>query len=99
MSASKLALSTLPFRGTRLMKSANASHHSPAQKLVDFFKKTRDSDLILAYEEKGTGNIILYAKKSDLLHSIRKFFSSDYAERVQKQQVLARATIKKYIDQ
>ncbi len=81
------------------MKSANASHHSPAQKLVDFFKKTRDSDLILAYEEKGTGNIILYSKKSNFLHSIRKSFSSDYAERVQKQQVLARATIKKYIDQ
>jgi len=99
MSANKLVLSTLPFPGTRPMKSANASPYSPTQKLVDFFKKTRDSDLILAYQEKNTGNTILYAKKSDLLHSIRKFFSSHYAERVQKQQVLARATIKIYIDQ
>ncbi len=81
------------------MKHASVTPHSPAQKLVDFFKKTSDSDLILAYEDKTTGQTILYSKKSDLLHSLRKFFFSDYAEKVQTEQKLARDTIKKYIDQ
>ena len=81
------------------MKHASVTPHSPAQKLVDFFKKTSDSDLILAYEDKTTGQTILYSKKSDLLHSLRKFFFSDYAEKVQMRQKLARFIITTHIDQ
>jgi len=72
MTANQLAISTPPFPGTRPMKFTPP--HSPAQKLVNFFKKTSDSDLILAYEDKTTGQTILYSKKSNLLHSLRKFF-------------------------
>lgn len=69
----------------------------PAQRLVEFFKKTEDSDLILAKEVKG--KTILYSKKPDLLHSLRYFFSDDYANTVRGQQNLARRTINKFVDQ
>jgi hypothetical protein len=81
------------------MKAAGTSQNSPAQRLVEFFKKTEDSDLILACENKKTKEIILYSKKPDVLHSLRKYFSDDYANKVKAQQNLARDTIIKFVDQ
>lgn len=77
------------------MKPASAS--SPAQQLVEFFKKTEDSDLILAKKVKE--KTILYSKKPDLLHSLRKYFSNDYAKEVQRKRDLARKTITEFVDQ
>lgn len=78
------------------MKSASNATQTPAQTLVDFFKKTRNSDLILA---KTEGNItILYAQRPSVIHSLRKHFSDDYAKKIQDRQQLARDTITKFID-
>ena len=81
------------------MTTAGISQNSPSQRLVDFFKRAEDSDLILAYKNEKNGKTILYTKKPDVLHSLRKYFSDDYANKVKAQQNLARDTIIKFVDQ
>ncbi len=78
------------------MKATPTDNRTPAQKLVDFFKKTEDSDLILAKADQG--KTILYARKPDVLHTLKKLFSEDYAKKIQDRQALARKTILRYVD-
>lgn len=81
------------------MTTAGISQNSPSQRLVDFFKRAEDSDLILAYKNEKNGKTILYTKKPDVLHSLREYFSDDYAKKVKCQQKLARDTIINFVDQ